>query len=153
MSDMRRIHDLREKLACLAEMELDQSVESIDAEELGAVVDMIKDLAEAEHCLAMAHEIEDERRCSPENVERNIRNGDFDEEEGQRMAKAYEDYRSAKKYYTRTHSTDAKQVMHDRADMHMRNMTDNIREIWADADPEMRASMKKSMKALMDEME
>ena len=46
---IKRIHEMIEKLTKCAEMELEKGVENINAEEMGEVTDMIKDLAEAEY--------------------------------------------------------------------------------------------------------
>lgn len=46
---VKRIHDMMEKLTKCAEMELEKGVENVDAKEMGEVVDIIKDLAEAEY--------------------------------------------------------------------------------------------------------
>lgn len=46
---VKMIHDMLEKLSKCAEMEFEKGIENIDAEEMGEVTDMIKDLAEAEY--------------------------------------------------------------------------------------------------------
>lgn len=46
---IKRMHEMIEKLTKCAEMELEKGVENINAEEMGEVTDMIKDLAEAEY--------------------------------------------------------------------------------------------------------
>jgi hypothetical protein len=46
---VKRIHEMMEKLTKCAEMELEKGVENVDTKEMGEVVDIIKDLAEAEY--------------------------------------------------------------------------------------------------------
>lgn len=46
---IKRIHEMMEKLTKCAEMELEKGVENVDTKEMGEVVDIIKDLAEAEY--------------------------------------------------------------------------------------------------------
>jgi hypothetical protein len=46
---IKRIHDMIEKLTKCAEMEFEKGVENVDTKEMGEVVDIIKDLAEAEY--------------------------------------------------------------------------------------------------------
>ena len=46
---IKRIHEMIEKLTKCAEMEFEKGIDKIDAEEMGEVTDMIKDLAEAEY--------------------------------------------------------------------------------------------------------
>lgn len=46
---VKRIHEMMEKLTKCAEMEFEKGVENVDTKEMGEVVDIIKDLAEAEY--------------------------------------------------------------------------------------------------------
>lgn len=46
---IKRMHDMIEKLTKCAEMEFEKGIENVDTEEMGEVVDIIKDLAEAEY--------------------------------------------------------------------------------------------------------
>lgn len=46
---IKRMHDMIEKLTKCAEMEFEKGVENVDTKEMGEVVDIIKDLAEAEY--------------------------------------------------------------------------------------------------------
>jgi hypothetical protein len=46
---VKRIHDMVEKLTKCAEMEFEKGVENVDTKEMGEVVDIIKDLCEAEY--------------------------------------------------------------------------------------------------------
>ena len=46
---IKRIHDMMETLTGVAKCELDNGVECVDTNEMGKVVDIIKDLAEAEY--------------------------------------------------------------------------------------------------------
>lgn len=47
--DIKRMHDMIETLTECAKHEFDKGIESIDTKEMGEVIDMIKDLAEAEY--------------------------------------------------------------------------------------------------------
>lgn len=47
--DIKRMHDMIETLTECAKHEFDNGVENIDTKEMGEVIDMIKDLAEAEY--------------------------------------------------------------------------------------------------------
>jgi hypothetical protein len=44
---MDRLKHMKHKLIEIAEKEIDENLENVDAKELGEVIDMIKDLAEA----------------------------------------------------------------------------------------------------------
>ena len=45
--DIKRMHDMIEKLSETAKCEFDKGIENVDACEMGQVTDMLKDLAEA----------------------------------------------------------------------------------------------------------
>ena len=45
--DIKMMHNMIEKLTKCAEMEFEKGVENVDTKEMGDVVDIIKDLAEA----------------------------------------------------------------------------------------------------------
>lgn len=124
--DIYRIQCLREKIINLVEMGLSMPVDSLDAEELGELVDMIKDLAEAEHHL-----------CG------------YSETVGIRYE---DDYETARRHYHETRSIDDKQMMEDRAEEHVQKAIRDLREIWSDADPTMRQKIKNNVSTLMNEM-
>ena len=46
---VKRIHEMLEKLTKCAEMEFEKGLENVDTAEMGAVADIMKDLAEAEY--------------------------------------------------------------------------------------------------------
>ena len=45
--DIKRMHDMIEKLSECAKSEFDKGIESVNTDEMGKVTDMLKDLAEA----------------------------------------------------------------------------------------------------------
>lgn len=47
--DIKRMHDMIEALTEAAKCEVDKGLENVDTKEMGEVIDMIKDLAEAEY--------------------------------------------------------------------------------------------------------
>ena len=55
---IKHIHELMEKLSESACYELCNGIENVDTCEMGAVVDMIKDLADAEYHARIAKEME-----------------------------------------------------------------------------------------------
>ena len=63
---VKNIHSILEKLAECAKMEAEKGIEQLDTKEMGEVVDMIKDLSEAEYysriAVAMAKAEEDEKK-------------------------------------------------------------------------------------------
>lgn len=58
--DIKNMHEMIEKLVCCAKAELDmKGIEEVDAEEMGKVVDIIKDLAEARYYQTLTKAMED----------------------------------------------------------------------------------------------
>jgi len=57
-----------------------------------------------------------------------------------------------KKYYTETHDEDHKNRMNVDADRHISDSIETIKEIWDEADPDLRSQMKSKLKALVDSM-
>lgn len=55
--DVSRMHDMIEKLSECAKAELDKGTEHIDADEMGKVTDMLKDLAEAMYYRVLTEEM------------------------------------------------------------------------------------------------
>lgn len=58
--DVSRMHDMIEKLSECAKAELDKETEHIDADEMGKVTDMLKDLAEAMYYRVLTEEMEED---------------------------------------------------------------------------------------------
>lgn len=56
---IKRIHEMLEKLTKCAEMEFEKGVENVDTKEMGEVVDIIKDLAEAEYYAKISKAMDD----------------------------------------------------------------------------------------------
>lgn len=69
-----------------------------------------------------------------------------------RYGYAYDRFDEARRYYTQTHAEHDKYEMETAAQDHLKNVTQSIRDIWADADPELRMKIKHSMTELLGEM-
>lgn len=66
--------------------------------------------------------------------------------------RAYHNYDNAKRYYTETHDPNAKREMSEHAKEHVINMAETCREIYMNADPELRREMKTELTKLVGEM-
>ena len=224
MAKMEEIRELKNTLLEAVKSEVAKGVQCVDTKEAGEVIDMVKDLAEAEKCCmeacyytkiveAMDETSEDvygynNRRYSngryapkgrgrmmgynptmmqmpymmdylddPEDFEdrmgyssnstRGGRSGRSNRSQsGSRMSSGsygydggdgrygmpYRQYRDSRRYYTETHSPEAKQDMDAYASEHVGDTITSIREIWKDADPEMRRKLKNDFSKLVEEM-
>ena len=66
---------------------------------------------------------------------------DWDEDEPA-YGNSFNRFRKAKRHYTKTHSEEDKQKMKDASNAHMMETMTTLREIWDDADPDLRKRMK-----------
>ena len=92
---IKHIHETIEKLSKYACDEACKSVEEIDTKELGEVVDMVKDLSEAEYYSRISKAMEESEKEDEEEAKRIMREmkEQYGEEEGER--RFYDNYRYA----------------------------------------------------------
>ena len=92
---IKHIHETMEKLSKYACDEACKSVEEIDTKELGEVVDMVKDLSEAEYYARIAKAMEESEKEDEEEAKRIMKEmkEQYGEEEGER--RFYDNYRYA----------------------------------------------------------
>lgn len=69
-----------------------------------------------------------------------------------RRGRTWNDYQDSLRHYTETRDPQAKKGMEQRADEHVREATESIKDIWRDADPEMKTRLKSQMTKLIEEM-
>lgn len=69
-----------------------------------------------------------------------------------RYGRPFSEYRKAKRYYTENHSEAEHKKMRDSANEHVMSAVASLREIWEDADPDLRMRMKNDMQKLVEEM-
>lgn len=69
-----------------------------------------------------------------------------------RYGKAYQDYQTSKRHYTKSNSPSDKEAMEAHASEHVGDTITTIREIWKTADPDLRKRMKTDLTNLINEM-
>ena len=92
------------------------------------------------------------RGYSPDRMYSRMMPGDDRDEWGEddpRHSEAFNRFRKAKRYYTKSHSEEDKQRMKDASNEHMMETMSTIREMWDDADPDLRARMKTDLTNLV----
>lgn len=156
--------------------QVDSGIRELDTDEAGKVVDMIKDLAEAEYYCAVTEAMQsydggkrwysepmrggdryrdqggrhmDQSRRIGDGRERDMRDG----EDRDRHGRAFDEYRRDKRHYTATHSEQDRMSMRAHANEHLAETMATLREIWDDADPDLKKRMKADMTKLTAEME
>ena len=92
------------------------------------------------------------RGYSPDRMYSRMMPGDDRDEWGDddpRYSEAFNRFRKAKRYYTKSHSEEDKQRMKDASNEHMMETMSTIREMWDDADPDLRTRMKADLTNLV----
>lgn len=199
------ICELKKELTSALKCEFNKGLENVNVEEAGEVVDMIKDLAEAEEKVmkacyyeAVMCEMKGEEtkhsdrygyntrryasgRYAPsgkghvsgydtpyyphpiynpmmENMKmgypmdmtkKDHKSEEWDE---RRYGKPYMDYQDARRFYTESHSEEAKERMERHANEHMSDTMTTIRDIYKSADPELKKRIKADLTKLVGEM-
>lgn len=77
---------------------------------------------------------------------------DMEDDTEHRYGRSFDKYRKAKRHYTQTHSETDKEKMKEHAREHMNDTLSTLREIWENADPELRVKMKSDVTGLMNSM-
>ena len=79
---------------------------------------------------------------------------DYDEwdDDDTDYGKSFKRFRKAKRHYTQTHSETDKQKMKEASNNHMLETMSTLREMWDEADPELRKRMKTDLTTLTASM-
>lgn len=72
--------------------------------------------------------------------------------EPNRHGSAYMDWSNARRHYTETHSTSDKQEMNTHTHEHISDVMVTIKEMWNEADPNLRTEMKSKLQQLFNEL-
>lgn len=173
MEHMETLCWLYDKLLDAAHNEISAGIEKADTQEMGEVIDMIKDLAEAKKdcykacyykTVIEAMESGESRygyheRIMPLYDESYYPDGYSDREIAKRWKMgemkprtSYEEYLSSKKHYTETHAEADKTEMSQHIREHLNETIHSMLEMYHDADPELRKKMKADMTKLCADM-
>lgn len=199
--------ELKDKLVCALKDQIGMGIQNVNTHEAGEVVDMIKDLAEAEEKLwkgcyyksivKAMHEDEEYREHMPEDERRHYdhwryssgrfaptgkghRSGYVPTWDGMRMepwmedgkhdgtmmhdgdgrygytpsmrGMRYENYARARRGYHETKDAQSKSQMDSSAKDYVIDMAESVREMWKEADPNLRKEIKNHLVSLTSEM-
>ena len=172
-----RLCKMMNRLSELMETQLSGDLHYVDRQEAGEVIDMIKDLSEAEkNCWKACYYREKVEALEdgddglvldghiteghmPEwthkwNLRRGYMPGKTDHVmmDDAHYGKSYEEYQEAKHRYAATNSQEDREMMERNADKHVYNSITTVREIYKAADPEMKKRIKADLIKLVGEM-
>lgn len=69
-----------------------------------------------------------------------------------RYGRSYNEYRSKRRYYHESHSPSDKREMDMKAEEHVHDVMTSMRDIWKDAEPDLKKKMKEDLTKLLGEM-
>lgn len=69
-----------------------------------------------------------------------------------RYGEEYNRYRMTRRHYTESKSPEDKKEMSEHAEKHLRDSIDTFKDIWADAEPELKRKMKEDLTKLVNSM-
>lgn len=173
---MMRMSGIEDGLLRMLEEQVSRGLESVDAAEMGEVVDMLKDVGEAKYYCSIVLAMQDEgepmgyepmgynpRRYADGRYAPKGR-GSYGYEPSDAMEarggmvepmgyeRSREGYRNARMGYEQSRTSESRRAMESAADQHVEDMKDSMREIWGEADMKQRQKMKASLQALLNEM-
>lgn len=175
------ICEMRKKLIEWTKEAMSGSPNSINTEELGEVIDMIKDIYQIEYYCAKKtyyesvteamdeHDDADhfkmgrsgmmrvlpemDRRWDPDEYDVYARMGYSGRHATtSEMGRNWDKYLDARRHYNATKSDADRMEMSTSAKMHIGETIATLRDMWHDADPDLREKMKKDFSALLQEM-
>lgn len=116
--------------------------------------DYINDPKEFKERMRMGYENSDSRSQTGSTTRMGFNEDDYDwdPDRDPRQSKTYNEYKKAKRHYTETKSPEAKKEMDEKGIRHMNEAIDTFRDMWKDADPNMRKRMKADLTSLIGEM-
>lgn len=157
----------------------DGDMSSADTAETGQIIDMIKDLSASERYCAQAEYYTtvtdamddatyrmgytpdpemmrsmDGHMWKPERRGRHHEGRDMAwDGDDPKYSKAYNRYRNAKRHYTETHNESDRQMMREQANEHILESIATLRDIWDNADVDLKTRMKADLTKLISDME
>lgn len=177
----KEIKALREQMAAWMAAEMSKGADAADGQSLMYAADIIKDLSEAEcrqreaeyygsvteamdrYDGRMGYEPRRDGRgrfmrsgyTDPTRHAEPVRYDDRDMDDGYdpRYGRPFNAYRTAKRHYTETHSEADKKAMRDHENEHLMDAIATFREMWGDADPDMRKRIKAELTRLTNDMQ
>lgn len=156
----RRMECMEEALMCLVESQLSH-LEDVDAQEMGEVIDMIKDLEEAKYYCAVTKAMEE----SEEREEYGTRYGDWGwagnmppQHMEKDMGHTWNNPKEGKSYHSRRMYMESKEMHQDKTmqmkelEKYAQELTQDIVEMVEDASPEERQYLSKKIAALANKI-
>lgn len=156
-------------MSCL-KSQLDMGISDADTKEVGEVVDIIKDLAQAEkyhreaaYYKQVVDAMEDKsdarfgysftkptRRISYSYKPMVDQEPYIDSYLNSEYGEPYTEYMSAKRHYTETGSKEDKTMMDKHAREHLDQTIETMSDIWDDATPELKQKIRSELKSFID---
>lgn len=179
-SKINELCEMQACLMSATKAEISNGLAGVDSKTLGEAFDMIKDISQTEKYMRESKYYETVTKAMEDGndiygytprVSGNIRYGykpmldqepyvkdyisdpnHFRAEMGSEYGNAYDRYKTAKKWYTKTDSNEYKTEMDEFSKEHLMNTVTTIKEMWHDASPELKQRMKTELTSLLNTM-
>lgn len=77
----------------------------------------------------------------------------YDGREGSRHGKAYDDYKMQRKHYTESKDAESKRRMEESMKEYTEDVMESMKEMWKDADPQLRQTMKADLTKMIQQLQ
>jgi len=77
----------------------------------------------------------------------------YDGREGSRHGKAYDDYKMQRRHYTESKDAESKKRMEESMKEYTEDVMENMKEMWKDADPQLRQTMKADLTKMVQQLQ
>lgn len=77
----------------------------------------------------------------------------YDNRENSRHGRSYDNYRNARRHYTESGDESEKKRMEESMKEHVEDFSDSIKEMWKDAEPQLRQQMKSEMMKIVQQLQ
>lgn len=156
-NEMRMMDEVEARLLAMLSDETSRGLGGVRADELGEVVDMVKDLAEAKYYCSVVEAMNAEkygympkrdsrgRYMGYEGRSEPMYGPVWDDGSMQGTGGAYDRYKSARMGYHDKPTAENRMMMEQTTDEYMQEFEDSLRDIWADADQRQRNKMKAAL--------
>ena len=143
--NMRMMCTIEDRLLKALCEETADGLESVSAEELGEVVDMVKDMAEAKYYASVVEAMNAEKYGDLPERHSEGRHGPVWDDGSMMHGGAYDHYKKAREEH-RGHSTpESRRKMEEWAEKHMKEMEESVKDIWKDSDQMHRDKIKSAL--------
>lgn len=146
--NMRMMCEIEDRILKMICAETADGLESVETDELGEAVDMVKDLAKAKYYASVVEAMNEEKHGPMPPMHSEGRWSPVWEDGSMERMGAYDHYKAARAGYHGSMTAENRMKMERMADDYMKEVEASIRDIWKDADQMHREKMKSHLMSM-----